>query len=77
LFSDIPVYSEIVVSHNLPEDDANEEEVEESFAQECQDIRAAMSPQLPPLKLSDDVSKPLGQGTLSIDALDLDVLIKM
>jgi len=41
------------------------------FAQECRDIRAAMPPQLVPLQVPDNVSKPFGQGTLGIDSFDL------
>jgi len=64
-------------SQSIPEDDANEDEAEEMFAQECQNIRAAMRVQLPTLQLPDKISKPLGQGTLNIDSLDLEALVKI
>jgi hypothetical protein len=47
------------------------------FAQECQNIRAAMRVQLPALWLPDKISKPLGQGTLDTDSLDLEALVKI
>jgi len=71
------LHAQAVSSQNLPEDDADEEKAEEMFAQECRDIRAAMPPQLVPLQVPDNVSKPFGQGTLRIDSLDLGALVKM
>jgi hypothetical protein len=49
------------------------------FAQECRDILASipMPRQPPTLKLPDTISKPFGKGTLGIESLDLDALIKM
>jgi hypothetical protein len=62
-------------SQNLPEDDTNKDGLEESFSQECQDILAAI-PQPLSLKLRTK-SKPFGQGTLGIESVSLDALIKM
>lgn len=71
------LHAQPVSSQNLPEDDADEEV--EMFAQECRDIRAAMPPheQRVLLQVPDNVSKPLGKGTLGIDSLNLDTLIDM
>jgi len=44
--------------------------------QECQHILAGI-PTAPPLRLPDQTSKPLGQGTICADSLDLDALVAM
>jgi hypothetical protein len=79
LFAILPLSLIILSSQNLPEDDADEESVEEMFAQECRDILSSMPmPRQPPsLKLPDTITKPFGQGTLGIESLNLDALIKM
>jgi len=64
-------------SQSFPEDDVDEEEVEETFASECQDICKAMSIQLPPLQLCDELSRLFGWGNLATDSLDLSSLVSM
>jgi len=63
-------------SQNLPEDEADNDGLGETFAQECQDILDSIPRQPISLKLRTK-SKPFGQGTLGIESLNLDALIKM
>lgn len=67
-------------SQRLPEDDVDEEAAEELFAEDYRQILAVMphhSPKLPPIQASDSASKPFGQGTVDIGALDLSALVKL
>ncbi|KAF7978464.1 hypothetical protein HWV62_672 [Athelia sp. TMB] len=65
----------------LPEDDADEDAVEESFAEECREIMAAVPPrrreELPPIQISDSLSKPFGQGTVDFETIDLSALVQL
>ncbi|KAF7972553.1 hypothetical protein HWV62_17764 [Athelia sp. TMB] len=64
----------------LPEDDADEDAADESFAEECQQIMAAMPrrpDQLPEIQTSDSLSRPFGQGTIDTGALDLSALVTL
>lgn len=52
------------------------EQAEEAFAQETRDITSAILPQLAPLQLPDEPSRPFGQGAHSFGDLDLTAVVK-
>lgn len=69
-----------LASQQLPKDDADEDAADESFAEECQQIMAAMPrrpDQLPEIQTSDSLSRPFGQGTIDTGALDLSALVTL
>lgn len=69
----------ILCSQDLLEDsdDAHEEEIEDSFAEEANIIQNPFLRELPPLVLPDEASRPQGHGNFDSNSLDLGSLVRM
>ena len=69
----------ILCSQDLLEDsdDAHEEEIEDSFAEEANIIQNPFLHELPPLVLPDEASRPQGHSNFDSNSLDLSLLVRM